>query len=218
MMATPGPLRDFRPCPNGANSARLSSSRSSMTGKIILLNGASSSGKSTLARAVHAHIDEPFWHISIDHLLAAGVLPQQRIDSAEFSRKEVRPSFFDGFHRCIPALAEAGNNLIVEHIVETDAWMRKLLRLLAHLDVFFVGVHCPLLELERRERERGNRRIGDARNDFETTHGFGVYDFEVQSTVAADTNANALLAAWKSRVRPSAFETMARHAADGFGA
>ena len=179
-----------------------------MSGKIILLNGASSSGKSTLATALQAQMEEPFWHFSIDHLRAAGILPQERIDSGEFPWHRARPLFFDGFHRCIPALAEAGNNLIVEHIVETEEWMRKLLNLLKHLDVFFVGVHCPLPELERRERERGNRRIGEARADFETTHAFGSYDFEVNSTAPIDRNVGELLAAWRSRAYPSAFETM----------
>ena len=44
-------------------------------GRIILLNGASSSGKSSLAQALQRQLDEPFWHWSIDHLLAARVLP-----------------------------------------------------------------------------------------------------------------------------------------------
>ena len=55
-----------------------------MSGKIILLNGASSSGKSTLATALQAQMEEPFWHFSIDHLLAVGILPQERIDSSDF--------------------------------------------------------------------------------------------------------------------------------------
>ena len=50
---------------------------SQLPGKIILLNGASSSGKSTLAQALQASLDEPSWHYSIDHLLAANVLPNQ---------------------------------------------------------------------------------------------------------------------------------------------
>jgi len=184
-----------------------------MSGKIILLNGASSSGKSTLANALQAQMAEPFWHISIDHLLAAGVLPQLRIDSGEFPWQQARPAFFDGFHRCIPALADAGNNLIVEHIVETEAWMRKLLNLLEHLDVFFVGVHCPLLELERRERARGDRRIGEARADFETAHTFVSYDFEVNTTVSVDSNVVELIAAWKSRTHPGSFARMAQQGA-----
>lgn len=179
-----------------------------MSGKIILLNGASSSGKSTLARGLQAALDEPFWHFSIDHLLAANVLPKGRIDGGEFPWRDLRPQFFEGFHRCLPALAAAGNNLIVEHIVETDTWMRRLLSLLGHLDVFFVGIHCPLPELERRELERGNRRIGEAQADFETTHAFCVYDFEVLSTLPLDANVNSVTAAWKARRSPTAFERM----------
>lgn len=184
-----------------------------MTGKIILLNGASSSGKSTLAHGLQATLDEPFWHFSIDHLNAANILPRKRIDSGEFPWQDLRPQFFDGFHRCLPALALAGNNLIVEHIVETQAWMHRLLRLLSQVDVFFVGVHCPLPELERRETERGNRRIGEARADFETTHTFGIYDFEINSTLPVDDNVNAVIAAWQSRQHPSAFEKMTRRIA-----
>jgi len=179
-------------------------------GKIILLNGASSSGKSTLARGLQARLEVPFWHISIDHLRAAHVLPKSRIESGEFSWKRMRPSFFDGFHRCLPALSEAGNNLIVEHIVETSDWMNRLLRLLGHLDVFFVGVHCPLPELERRERERGDRRIGEAKLDYETTHAFGMYDFEVNSTEPLDGNVEKIIFAWKARRRPNAFDMMAK--------
>ena len=140
--------------------------------------------------------------------VATAVLPNERIESGDFPWQDLRPRFFEGFHRCIPALAHAGNNLIVEHIVETEAWMHRLLRLFSRLDVFFVGVHCPLAELERRELERGNRRLGEARADFETAHAFAEYDFEVVSTRPLDENVKALTVAWKSRQRPSAFEKM----------
>lgn len=182
-----------------------------MLGKIILLNGASSAGKSTLAQALQARLAEPFWHFSIDHLLAAKVLPMSRIDSGEFAWHGMRPQFFDGFHRCIPALAAAGNNLIVEHIVESQDWMNRLLHLFEPFDVFFVGLHCPLPELERREIERGNRRIGEARTDFETTHAFCQYDFEVQSTLPPEQNVSTIIAAWRSRQsRQGAFQQMQR--------
>lgn len=177
-----------------------------MSGKIILLNGASSSGKSTLARGLQAGLDIPFWHYSIDHLNDAHVLPEARIRSGEFPWSTLRQKFFEGFHRSLPALADAGNNLIVEHIIETDAWMRRLVRLLAHVDVFFVGVHCPLPELRRRELDRANRRIGEAQADYEITHTFGDYDFEIDSTQLPERNIAAVIAAWSKRTRPSAFE------------
>ena len=187
---------------------------SNLTGKIILLNGASSSGKSTLAQGLQAALDEPFWHFSIDHLIAANVLPKGRINAGEFPWRDLRPHFFEGFHRCLPALAAAGNNLIVEHIVETEAWMQRLLHLLSGVDVFFVGVHCPLPELERRERERGNRRLGEARADFEITHTFCRYDFEVLTTLPLEENVKAVIAAWKKRRPPGAFERVRQGTAE----
>jgi chloramphenicol 3-O phosphotransferase len=180
-----------------------------MAGRIILLNGASSAGKSTLARALQAELQEPFWHFSIDHLWAADILPGNRIRSGEFPWSALRPDFFEGFHRCLPALADAGNNLIVDYIVESAASMQRLLALLGHLDVFFVGVHCPVAELERRELARGDRRIGEARADFEITHTFGIYDFEIQPMDSPGNGAAEVIAAWSARKRPSAFERMA---------
>ena len=178
-------------------------------GRIILINGASSSGKSTLARAVQRQLDEPFWHLSIDHLRKCGVLPLDRVRAGDFVWKSMRPAFFQGFHNALPAIAAAGNSLIVDHIVETREWMTTLLHLLGSFDVYFVGVHCPLAELERRELARGNRRIGEARNDFETIHDFVIYDLELDSTMPAEDNAAAVIASWKQRKRPSAFEQMA---------
>jgi chloramphenicol 3-O-phosphotransferase len=92
---------------------------------IILLNGASSAGKSTLAKELQARLPVPFWHYLIDHLLAAQVLPRARIDSGEFRWPQQREAFFDGFHRSIAAFAGAGNPLIVEHIVETGGWVKR---------------------------------------------------------------------------------------------
>ena len=127
-------------------------------GKIILLNGASSSGKSSLARAVQARIEEPFWHISIDHLRDSGVLPTARIRAGEFRWATMRDAFFEGFEQSLLAYVRCGNNLIVEHIMESRAWLLRLAGLLVGQDAFFVGLHCDLVELERREIARGDRR------------------------------------------------------------
>jgi chloramphenicol 3-O phosphotransferase len=152
-------------------------------GRIILLHGASSAGKSTLSKAVQRALDEPFLHFSSD-LLAVG-LPARREPDGPFQWwNGYRPRFFDGFHRSAAALAAAGNDLIVEHIIEFAQWRAELQRLLQPFDVFLVGVHCTLDELERRERLRGDRRIGEAREHVEVdgVHGFGAYDLEVDTT------------------------------------
>lgn len=179
-----------------------------MAGRVILLNGASSSGKSSIARAVQATIDLPFWHISIDHLRDAGVLPLDRIRGGEFDWTSLREAFFEGFHRSLPAYVEAGNNLIVEHIVETPAWMRRLLVLLEGFDLFLVGVHCDLAELERRERARGDRPVGDARRDFETIHQHMLYDLELDALQPPEANATRLIDAWRRHAPLGAAQTL----------
>jgi chloramphenicol 3-O-phosphotransferase len=84
-------------------------------GRIIFLNGASSTGKSTLAKAMQETLAEPFLHVSSDHLVVSGMLPARRDREGAFAwGQQMRPRFFDGFHRCLPALAAAGNDLDVD--------------------------------------------------------------------------------------------------------
>jgi chloramphenicol 3-O phosphotransferase len=170
-------------------------------GRVILLHGASSAGKSTLARAIQGQVDEPFLHLSSDQMV--GLLPPRREDVGPFAWwTGMRPKFFHGFHRCIPALAEAGNDLVVDHVIEFAAWRAELATLLRGLDVFLVGVHCDLDELDRRERERGDRRVGEGRTHVEVDgiHTFGPYDLEVDTTGHdPDELAAAVIEAWRRR-------------------
>ncbi len=172
------------------------------------MNGASSAGKSTLAKAIQQVIDEPFWHISSDQFIEAQVLPNRRDEGGDFAWPVMRLRFFDAFHLCIPAIASAGNNLIVDHVIEFDLWMKQLIELLSSFDVFFVGVHCPLEELEHRERKRGDRTIGETYDHFQIVHAFCKYDFEVNSTKPPNENARRIVLAWKARITPSAFKNM----------
>lgn len=177
-----------------------------MSGQIIILHGPSSSGKSTTAKALQDLIERPFWHISIDHLRDSGVLPDQRIKQGDFDWSGMRAAFFDGFHRSLAAYASAGNNLIVEHILDDPAWVGDLKTLLKPFDVLFVGLHCDLDELRRRESRRGNRPIGSAEQDFHAVHVGRIYDLEIDSgTGDACDNAHLILTAWRSKTRTSEF-------------
>lgn len=163
-------------------------------GRIIFLNGTSSAGKSTLADALRARLDAPFCLYASDQLADAGFRPL-----APGHRDAGRERFFDGFHRSIAAFADAGNDLIVEHIVEQPAWADQLAGLTAHLDVFWIGVHAPLHVLEHRERERGNRQIGEAAYHLKT-HEYCRYDIAVDTTTAPiETVAAQVGASWHSR-------------------
>jgi chloramphenicol 3-O phosphotransferase len=173
--------------------------------QIIFLHGASSSGKSTIARALQARIEKPFWHVSIDHLRDAGVLPISRFQSGEFTWADARQPFFDGFHASLGAYAHAGNNLIVEHILDTDGWLETLLDLFKCHDVFFVAVNCPLEVLLEREKGRGDPPIGSAKRDFETIHLGKLYDLDIDTRDGVDANVEKILAGWRSARRSSSF-------------
>lgn len=175
--------------------------------QVIFLHGASSSGKSTIAKALQARIEKPFWHISIDHLRDSGVLPMDRFRSDEFAWLDARQVIFDGFHASLAAYADAGNDLILEHILDTEGWLEMLCDLLANHDVFFVAVHCPLEMLIEREKRRGDRPTGGAKRDFETIHVGKLYDLELDTGDGVDANIDRLLAAWRSAKRSSSFHS-----------
>ena len=177
-------------------------------GKIIILNGPSSSGKTTLALALQKQLNIPFIRFSFDLFLVHKALPSEQIKNGTFSWDAMRPSLFRGIHQCIPALATAGNNIIFDHIIETKTWLHELVSLVSELDVFFVGLHCSLPELERREIQRGDRRRGEAQLDFETVHSITSYDLELNSENPLEENVNLLIQAWEERKRSSALDRM----------
>jgi|SRR5579859_2780137 len=57
-------------------------------------------------------------------------------------------------------LAASGLNFVVNTLLTTRTWLKDCVDKLADYRVMFVGVLCPPDELERRERARGDRRIG----------------------------------------------------------
>jgi chloramphenicol 3-O phosphotransferase len=178
-------------------------------GKVILLHGASSSGKSTLARALQARIELPFLHYSIDSLRDSGVLPLARVSQGDFVWTDLRAPFFDGFHRSVAAFAEAGNNIILEHILDTPGWLEQLASLLAACDVFFVGIHCSVEELRRRELARGDRAKGSAEADYNLVHKGMRYDLELSSEDDLNDNVARLLEVWRNRPARGVFSELA---------
>jgi chloramphenicol 3-O phosphotransferase len=177
-------------------------------GKIIIINGPSSSGKSTLALALQKRLDIPFIRFSFDLFMEHRAFPSEQIKNGTFSWGAMRPSVFRGIQQCVPALATAGNNIIFDHIIETQNWLHHLVSLISELDVFFVGLHCSLPELERRETQRGDRNSGEAYWDFQNVHSITSYDLELDSENLLEENVKLLIKAWKARQRPSALDKM----------
>ena len=177
-------------------------------GKIIIINGPSSSGKTTFALALQRQLELPFIRFSFDLFMEHKAFPSEQIKNGTFSWDEMRLSVFRGLHQCLPALATAGNNIIFDHIIETKEWLHHLISLVSELDVFFVGLHCSLPELERREIQRGDRNKGEAYRDFQSVHSITSYDLELNSENPLDENVTFLIQAWQNRKHPSALDKM----------
>ncbi|MCR8549411.1 chloramphenicol phosphotransferase CPT family protein [Salipiger sp. P9] len=158
---------------------------------IVLLHGASSSGKTTLAKALQAQAPAPFLRLSFDTYRDGGALPPP--DRRDWP--QIRAAVFEGLHRSLAGFADSGCNLIVEHILDTPGWRRRLQTLLCAHQVLFVGLFTPTDLLARRERARGDRRIGSAAEDAARIHAGLRYDLTLDGTAAPETNARHVLGA-----------------------
>jgi chloramphenicol 3-O phosphotransferase len=181
-------------------------------GRIIFLNGTSSSGKTTISRKLQERLPEPWMYYSLDglfHLYPERIWKTPNEEDVIVLRRLI-PIVVSGFHRAAGGLAAAGNNLIVDHVLENPAWLSECLDQWTGSDVFFVGVKCPLDELERRETERGDRAPGLARYQFDRVHAHGVYDVEVDTSVLdVDSCVDRIMDTLNQWQVPGAFASLA---------
>jgi chloramphenicol 3-O phosphotransferase len=140
----------------------------------VFLNGASSSGKSSIARQLLLVLGRPYFHFSVDafHAMRAAE-PTEPIDERTVL----------GFHRAVAGMAAAGNDIVVDHALDHPRWFTDCVDTWREHDVVFVGVHCSLPELNRRERLRDDRETGLAARQFRSVHSHGGYDLECDTEV-----------------------------------
>lgn len=151
---------------------------------IIFLNGTSSSGKSSIAAELLRVLDMPYFHLSVDAIGALRAVERTlELDGPELA--DVLRRTRAGFHRAVAGMAQAGNDVVVDHVLSEPWRLQDCLEVLEGLDVVFVGVRCPLAELERREAARGDRVAGQAAAQFEEVHQHGLYDFECDTSTSS---------------------------------
>lgn len=163
---------------------------------VIFLNGTSSSGKSTLARALQGALaDHVLLHVAEDMFFA--MLPDHAYQHADFFR--YGSSLYDGFARCVATLVASGNRMVVDTVAWNSGSLDSFLRALKDTPVLAVGVHYDLEVLEERERQRGNRSSGLARRQFHLAHQDMLYDVEVDtSRLSIDDCVATILSAWRN--------------------
>ncbi|MGW2478172.1 chloramphenicol phosphotransferase CPT family protein [Streptomyces sp. NPDC001665] len=175
-------------------------------GRIIFLNGTSSSGKSSIAEALLQILDGgPYFHLPVD---AFHAMRARREISPDALPQLLRRTWM-GFHRAVAGMAAAGNDVVVDHVLSEEWRLLDCLGLFPARDVVLVGVRCSLEELERRERQRGDRPVGLAVRQFDQVHAHGLYDIECDTTTASPADcARQISDALPRRPLPTAFERL----------
>lgn len=169
-----------------------------LPGQIVLLNGVSSSGKSSIARQLLIDLDRPFFHIGVD--MIGAMRSESRTHELDVATLEgVLRRARAGFHRAVAGMALAGNDVIMDHVLSEPWRLRDCLAVMAGIDVVFVGVHCSLDELRRREQQRGDRPLGTAARQIEQVHAHRIYDLEVDTSTDAVKICSAQIKAFLGR-------------------
>ena len=183
---------------------------------MIVLNGTSSAGKSTLASSLQARladVGECWIVMGIDDFL--GRLPwawvtygdhvgEHADEGIEFAMVDgevecrvgpVGERVLVGYRGAVAAVARAGINVIVDEVLLSEddwkAWQDQL----DGLDVLWVAVTADLDVVEQRERDRNDRMIGLARSQHEVVHRHAVYDVRVDTALMDPAAAAAAILA-----------------------
>jgi len=127
-------------------------------GTIIFLNGVSSAGKTTLAKILQHKLETPYYWLSEDIFREMTPRKFDNEDSEENEWAWIHSIF--GMYHTARMYSDLGMNVIVDTVTDDNIFLDKIVELLHNHPALFVQVTCPPEELQRREKERGDRIIG----------------------------------------------------------
>ena len=208
-----------------------------MAGSIILLNGCSSAGKTTLAQAIQEASPQPLQCMALDHFRdgmpgkyrgmnsapgepgARGLNVVPRDGRTELRFGDVGIAMLRGMRRAIAAFAAAGVDVVVDDLLLERDFLLDYLEAFAGLDVVFVGVRCDLATVNMREGSRPGRFPGTAAAHFLRVHEDCEYDVEVDTaTCSPREGARQVIAIRQALPRPTAFDRLRMRLGSGAGA
>ncbi len=134
-----------------------------MAGKIILLNGPSSSGKSTLSRNLQKIWPAPLYYLSYD-LMEEHIAPYIYSHHSYEGFPAPVEDFLDVMYTTAASIANSGRDVVIDNcLFDTENIIDLCRQHLAGIEQVWVRVKLDQDELDRREKARGNRAIGKAR-------------------------------------------------------
>jgi len=161
--------------------------------KVIFLNGASSSGKTSIAKALQYLLPKPYMLLGIDKMISMmpehlnnwqgkkverGFWWQQDIDeqgnkTSHIMFGDVAKNVSISLKSVVLALINDGHNVIVDEICVSKDQVVLWQRALKKIEAYYICVSTDLKILEARELVRGNRMSGSARAQAPIVHGLG---------------------------------------------
>lgn len=159
-------------------------------GRVLILNGGSSAGKTTLGRGLQSAMADAWLLLGIDLLI--WMLPPRMINDPKgltvhegvIVRGDLFMSLYAGFQSAVATLAHSGVNVLLDDltldgVADQQRWSDALLG----LDVLWVGVRCDPVIAAERESKRQSRLPGIARHQAKSVHVGVRYDVEVDTGV-----------------------------------
>ncbi len=185
-------------------------------GRVVVLNGTSSSGKTTLAAALQAdrvRAGECWIVIGLDDFLAK--LPAEWVligdHAGAFAEDGIVFETIDGrverrigpvgeqllmaYRRAVGSAARAGLNVIVDEVLLSEADWRGWQEELRGLEPVWVRVQADPEIVDAREHARGDRVVGMARAQHAVVHAHATYDVEVDTGTLDPAAATATVVA-----------------------
>lgn len=181
-------------------------------GTVLVLNGTSSAGKTSLAHALQERWPGPLLEAGLDRHLT--MLPRRYLGAAwpevfgyrmsgelvaHVEPGPVGDRLARAMHRSVAALAGAGMDVVVDHVLLTSQWAFDLAAALDGVTAVLVGVRCEPPVLVEREQSRGERTLGQAQAQLPLVHAHGAYDVEVDTAVLDPGAAADAVMAWLAR-------------------
>ena len=176
-------------------------------GSVIILNGPSTAGKSSIQREFQKiTMPDLCIKVGIDSLFDLP-MPDIKPENMHFWQKanpirwitnttdehqnaiitlftgEQGEKVAYGMNNAIAGYAKAGCNVIVDYIAYKKEWVDDLRAKLSDTKTFWVKVDAPLSVLEEREVARGTSPKGHARSHHSTVHWDLAYDLVVDSSL-----------------------------------
>jgi chloramphenicol 3-O phosphotransferase len=176
-------------------------------GKIIILNGVSSAGKTTLAKILQERLSQPFFHMDVDVFCLMAPDLSRYYNVGDYS---LQHDFVLNMPDIAKLFSDREFNLVISVVFLKDyGFLEKCVMLLHSYPVLLVHVTCPVDELRRREKERGDRQIGSTESMLPTLIPKDTYDIVVDTyNYSLEECADKIIEKLNKQDKLIAFETL----------